>query len=528
MRAVPRLAALAASVALIMLAAPSSDAPATTASAAQASPACLPATLDGSARLPRTPLLVSPMPGAQDAMPQNQISFLGAPAATITDLTVTGSSTGVHDGALEAYSQGDGASFVPAAPFQVGETVTVAGAYVGQSTPVPFSFSFEIGDPDPIAEIGETGRTTGPPGTILHFHSAPDVTPPRIQVFDDSPAATPGGDIFLSVYPGPGQTGPEIMAPDGQVVWFLPLPTNTFVTNVLVQRYEGQRVLTWWQGTISHHGFGIGNGEIYNDHYQQIATVAAGNGLAEDLHEFQLTPQKTALITAWKPLYCDLTPAGGADDVALYDPVMQEIDIKTGLVEFEWDSLDHVPLRDSWTPVSAATVAWPWDWFHMNSLQLESNGTWLISSRATSTVFDVDSQTGQIVWRLGGHQSSFKVEPGAAFSWQHDVRQLSGDLFTLFDNGGPPTAHPQSRGLVLRLDERDRTVSLVHQVRPPSTLFAQTQGDVQILPNGDYWLGWGDTGEITEESPAGRSTSPTRRRTPRSTAPSASAGPASR
>jgi hypothetical protein len=437
-------------------------------------------------------------------MPTNQISFLGAPASALSAVTVSGSVSGVHAGTLEPYSQGDGASFVAQQPFSAGETVTVAGAYASATATVPFSFAFTVGTPDPLIELPETGRTTGPAGTILHFHSAPDVTPPRIQVFEDSPQAAAGGDIFLSVYPGPGQTGPEIMAPDGQLVWFLPLATGTFATNLLVQHYAGQPVLTWWQGTISHHGFGLGQGEIYNDHYQALATVSAGNGLAEDLHELQITPQGTALITAWKPLYCNLQSAGGADDVALYDPVMQEIDIKTGLVMYEWDSLDHVPLKDSYVSVKAATVAWPWDWFHMNSLQLASNGSWLISSRDTSTIFDVSSTTGQINWRLGGRQSSFTMEPGTAFSWQHDARQLTGDVFSLFDNGGPPSSHPESEGLVIRLDHRRHTASLVRAALPPSQLWAQTQGDLELLPDGDSWLGWGDTGEISEVSPSGK------------------------
>jgi hypothetical protein len=294
------------------------------------------------------------------------------------------------------------------------------------------------------------------------------------------------------------------MAPDGQLVWFLPLPTGTFATNVLVQSYEGQPVLTWWQGTISHHGFGLGEGEIYNDHYQPLATVAAGNGLQEDLHELQITPAGSALITAWKPLYCNLQSVGGSPSVALYDAVMQEIDIKTGLVMYEWDSLDHVPLSDSFVSVKAATVSWPWDWFHMNSLQLQSDGSWLISSRDTSTVFDVDSSTGQINWRLGGRQSSFKMGPGAEFSWQHDARQLIGDLYSVFDNGGPPTAHPQSKGLVIKLDFAAHTATLVHAATSPSPLWAQTQGDLELLPGGDYWLGWGDTGEISEVSPSDR------------------------
>jgi hypothetical protein len=137
----------------------------------------------------------------------------------------------------------------------------------------------------------------------------------------------------------------------------------------------------------------------------------------------------------------------------------------------------------------------------MNSLQQESDGTWLISSRDTSTVFDVDMSTGQIDWRLGGRQSSFKLEPGATFSWQHDARQLAPNVITLFDNGGPPTKKPQSKGLVIRLNQANHTASLIRAATSPTQLWAQTQGDIEPLTAGDWWLAWGDTGEISEVGP---------------------------
>ena len=477
------------------------------AAATAPSPSCLPKTVDASAVLPNTPLLVSPAPDTADAMPQSQVSFLDAPATTIANVTVTGSVSGAHAGTLEPYSGLNGASFVPAAPFTSGETVTVAGTYTApaSTTAVPFSYSFIIGSPDALAQIPETGVTTGPPGTILHYHSAPTVTPPNVKVYVDTPQAQAGGDIFFSVYPGPGQTGPEIMNPKGQLVWFDPLPTGTFTTNVQVQHYLGQPVLTWWQGIISHHGYGLGTGEIYNTSYQPVATVSAGNGLAEDLHEFELTPSGTALITAWKPLYCNLTSVGGPAGGALYDAVMQEIDVKTGLVMYEWDSLDHVPLSDSHAPPAAkSTTIWPWDWFHMNSLQLQFNNSLLISSRATWTVYDVNSQTGQIVWELGGRQSSFKVAPGAQFSWQHDARQLGPDLFTIFDNSGVPLTHPSSRGLLIKLNFTNHTAILAHAAVPPTPVFAQTQGDIEPLAGQKWWLEFGDVGQIEELSASGQ------------------------
>jgi hypothetical protein len=499
---VPLAVAAVAAVAAALL----GGAPAVSAGSVPAGAICVPSTVNASAELPGTPLLVSPMPSSADATPANQLSFLGAPASEITNLTVTGSASGLHAGSLESYSQDDGASFVPQQPFISGETVSVTGDWTASTpaaAPTPFAYSFSVGTLDPITKLAEKGRTTGPPGSISHYVSAPNITPPKIRVFVHSKAADIGGDIFMSLYPGPGETGPMILSPDGQLVWFKPLPTGTFVTNVRAQRYESKPVLTWWQGVISRHGFGFGEGEIYSDTYQPIATIRAGNGIAEDLHDLQITPQGTALITAWKPLDCDLSAVGGVANDAIYDTVMQEIDIKTGLVMYEWDSVDHVPLANSYVPASIATLPWPWDWFHLNSINLDSDGSWLISSRDTWTIYNINSATGQVNWRLGGRQPSFKMGPGTKTEWQHDARQLSPDTYSVFDNG-PDTKHGHSKGLIIKVNTSTDTATLVHTVKPKVPVFAETQGDLQLLANGDWWIGWGDVNAFAELSPSGR------------------------
>ena len=95
------------------------------AAAAAVAPTCGPSSLDNSA-LQDGAVTVSPLPGSRDASPQTQISFLGVPAARAQRASASiGSRTGAHSGRLLAYSQGDGASFVPARPFAEGEQVTV-------------------------------------------------------------------------------------------------------------------------------------------------------------------------------------------------------------------------------------------------------------------------------------------------------------------------------------------------------------------------------------------------------------------
>ncbi len=171
------------------------------------------------------------------------------------------------------------------------------------------------------------------------------------------PRASRSGDVFVTPYAGPGQAGPMILEPSGSLVWFKALPTYTEATNLQVQEYEGKPVLTWWQGNITMHGFGLGEDVIADDTYTDIAHVRAGNGLQADLHEFQLTPQGTALITAYEPILCNLSSVGGPADGAVTDSVFQEIDVKTGLVMYEWTSVDHVALSECYEHASTTNIA---------------------------------------------------------------------------------------------------------------------------------------------------------------------------
>ena len=91
----------------------------------------------------------------------------------------------------------------------------------------------------------------------------------------------------------------------------------------------------------------------------------------------------------------------------------------------------------------------PYDFFHVNSIQLLPNGNLLVSARHTWTVYEINKKAGAIVWGLGGKRSSFGFGPGANFEWQHDAHLQPDGTLTLFDNGaGPGRQHErQSRAL---------------------------------------------------------------------------------
>ena len=467
---------------------------------AQPGPACAPAELDNSA-LQDGLVTVSPIPGSRDATPQTQISFLGVPASEISVQSVQGSETGEHTGHLQAYSQGDGASFLPARPFAEGERVTVrAVLHLGRSQRA-LTDVFAVAHED---QLNPTPRKTHP-GTaaeVQSFHSRPDLSAPLVTVTADSPAASPG-DVFVAPYGGPGQAGPMILEPDGGLVWFNPLPPNVSATNFQVQEYAGKPALTWWEGDISEHGFGLGNDLIVDSSYNRVAVVKAGNGLFADLHEFQLTSNDTALITAYDPIHCNLSSAGGLEDGAVTDGVFQEIDVKTGLVRMQWTTVDHVALSESYEHADRSSLAWPFDFFHINSVSPAAGGGMLVSGRNTWTVYDVNGRTGQIQWRLGGKDSTFKEAPQALTAWQHDPRELPNGTLSVFDNGSSPTVHAQSRGVVLSLNREQGTATLVSQLTHAPALIAESQGDLQAMANGDWFIGWGQVPDFSELAPSG-------------------------
>ncbi len=447
---------------------------------------------------------VFPIPGAKVAAPSTQLTFRGVPASQLGPVSVMGSKTGTHTGRLVADSDGDGASFIPSQPFKAGETVTVgtglsiAGSEAG-------TYSFTVATPAggiPLAGVRPVPRVRN---DISRFVSRPDLVPAAVTVTKKaSPSVAAGGDLFVAPQYGPVQNGPMIIGPFGGLIWYQPVPHNDTATDFNVQSYQGKPVLTWWQGNVSAAGTGDGVDEIYNSSYQHVATVRAGNGVNADLHEFTITGRDTALVTAYYPVLWNVSSAKGAKPRLVLDGVVQEIDIPTGLVLFQWDSLDHVPVSASYQSIPKNT-GHPWDYFHLNSAQLIGNGNVIISSRDTWGVYDVSHETGAVVWTLGGKSSSFKMGANTSFAFQHDARLLSGNLMTIFDDGaGPPDVHKQSRGLTLRLDTTQMAASVVAQDTHSPSVLSRYEGSDQLLHNGDSLVGFGSQPWITEFDPHGK------------------------
>jgi hypothetical protein len=463
---------------------------------------CVPRTLNRSAVLPGTSLAVSPLPDSYDAGPHTQISLLGAPPGALSAITVSGSATGAHVGALVGYSQGDGASFLPTAPFRAGETVTVRGRLTLAAGAHAFAYRFTVSRPDTtLFTAGALGERD--PNEKQHFHSAPTLLAPLIAVTASSPQTSPG-DIFTAPYAGPGPSGPMIFDSTGSLIWFDPLPRGTEATNLQVQQSGGAPVLTWWQGRITLQGFGQGEEMIADSSYRQIGRVHAGNGFNADLHDFHLMGNGTALLTVFDPIECSLSSTGGPPAGAVSDSIMEELDISTGLVRREWHSLDHVSLGDSYSSARSASNHWPFDYFHLNSIDQLPDGQTLISARNTSALYELDTMTGRVLTRIGGRHSDVRLGHGAATAYQHDAEVLADGTISIFDNGALPKVHPQTRGLIVSIDPHKRTDSVLRQLVHPNTpLSSGSQGNLQSLPGGDLFMGWGSEPYFSEFNAAG-------------------------
>jgi Arylsulfotransferase (ASST) len=343
--------------------------------------------------------------------------------------------------------------------------------------------------------------------------SAQALAPPPVTVLS-SQGNIGRGDIFISPFGGTGTyaNGPEIIDQKGNVVWFQSVPAGQEASDFRSQTYRGQPVLTWWQGT-GLGGLATGTDYIYDNHYQQIATVNAGNGLSADGHEFLITPQNTALILAYTTATADLTSIGGPANQTVINGVVQEIDIPTGKVLWQWNSQDHVPFSQSEQPLPASAST-PWDWFHINAVHLDTDGNLLIDARDTWTTYKVNRFNGNIIWRLGGKDSSFTLQaaPGQVldsaeelFAWQHDPEAIGNDEYTFFDNESSGTPElPYSRAITVRLNQRDRTATLLSSDAQPEGLSAPSQGNAQTTGEGNLFVGWGALPYFSEFSPSGR------------------------
>ena len=338
---------------------------------------------------------------------------------------------------------------------------------------------------------------SAPPPARRSYRSRPDITSPVIDIITVAGIPAPGL-VFLTPADGLGKDGPTIVDGAGELVWMRP-DNNVFATDLRVASFRGAPVLTWWEGA-NNAGIGAGEHVVMDAAYREVMRIPGQSGRKADLHELQLTDAGTALFFADTPMGPGPLPASVGTQPAVMDCAIQEVDLATGKLVFEWHAVDHIAVSESVIdpPTGANQV---WDYFHGNSIEVDTDGHLIVSARNTSAVYKIDRATGQVLWRLGGKRSDFAMGQGTAFALQHDARRQADGTITIFDDNQAPNF---SRGIVLRADESAKTVTLVREYPQPQRLLATSQGNVQVLPNGHVFIGWGSVPRYSEFTADGR------------------------
>lgn len=204
-----------------------------------------------------------------------------------------------------------------------------------------------------------------------------------------------------------------------------------------------------------------------NSSYDVVYQVGAANGRVADLHDFTITSEGTALLLVYEETQANLKASGqGATSTmkqAIYDCLFQEVEIETGELKFEWRASEHLHLASSYfpypSPSQARSEKSPIDWLHLNSVQKDDFGNYLVSARNFHAVLYIDGMTKEIIWTFGGRANDFKDLSGGHalnMAWQHhavfhptdgfsDTRQFAHQedgsvmkLMTIFDNAHDP------------------------------------------------------------------------------------------
>jgi hypothetical protein len=281
----------------------------------------------------------------------------------------------------------------------------------------------------------------------------------------------------------------SLLNQEGYLTWY---SEGGNVTNVINFQYHEQHQL------FSYASFGNSISEswfnILDDTFNKIDSIQPINGAFNDIHDFLILANGNYVLTGYKDSIMDLSAyqfnsTQGLDTTNVKAAIIQEFDSNHNLV-FEWNSLDHIyptEFIDGYT-YSANSF----DYVHINAVEEDFDGNFLVSMRHTDAIYKINKSTGNIMWILGGKSNQFTfINDNPGFSGQHDIRRLPNGNITLFDNANNQTTPKRSRGKEYSIDTTNMTCTKVYQYTYSPSFFARAMGNFQTLNNGDRIIGYG-------------------------------------
>jgi arylsulfotransferase ASST len=455
---------------------------------------------------------VSPLPGSTLVLPETNIIL--RPGGTVDVASVSpslihasGSISGSHEGRLTLSDDHGTLTFQPDVPFVPSEIVTWRidpGLVTDTRGEIPPSaLTFTVSGPDrealrdfPIPteadEIASEGQA--PANSVLRSGALVGPLPedfPHIQTTVNGTTAP--GRLFLAdlrfMISGPRPSSYlMILENDGTPLFYRKLASVGLDFKVLPD------------GRLTYFDVAAGAYFALNANYAVVDSFRCGNGYTTDSHDIVLLPNGHVVLMSYDPQVVDLTAVGGQPNAIVIGLILQELDQARNVV-FQWRSWDHFQITDIiFHSLTTAVV----DYVHGNSVDVDPDGNFILSSRHMNEVTKISRTTGGILWRLGGRNNQFTfVNDPVPFSHQHDARRLPNGHITLFDNGNFKVPR-FSRAVEYAIDEAQKTATVVWQYRLTPDVFGGAFGTVQRLANGNTLIGWGATAPaITEVAPDG-------------------------
>lgn len=368
-----------------------------------------------------------------------------------------------------------------------------------QSTPV----TQVSGSTTPLAVLGLSPstkyfmrvRATSSSGQQTRSTPQSFITAPLPQVFTPYTILTnklsPNGLVmlsFISADPA-AKSFAQVLTNDGRIAWY-----REFAQAVVdFQKQPNGNYTAYTSLDVSPSRF------FEFDHTGNVLReFAASEGRATGPHELRLFDNGYALFgIAFHNL--DLTALGGTADISVRGLVMEYHRGGTNLL---WNTFEHLEVAEG--PGDVDLHIAPVNPWHGNAIDIDTDGNLLVSFRNSDQIVKINSQTGAIMWRLGGkkNQFTFMNDSFNGFSHQHGIRRLANGNVILFDNGNLHTP-PTSRAVEYRLDEQAKTATLVWEYRHEPVLYGFALGFAQRLANGNTLICYGIVQRIIEVDAAG-------------------------
>lgn len=388
---------------------------------------------------------------------------------------IIGSESGVHHYSIPENSIAEILLLDPVKPFVNGEEVTILQKHRIEHLE-GFQMTFHIGEP---ARDHKKQDVTKDPGPVKNNRSAMpnnivdvNINPTDLPVFFKNTGAT--GNRYYGIANNDGT---------GMI---------TFADNSRGKNFDLRE-----SGYLGMFDDGIEKFLLMDSSFNTIDTFEMLNGYTTDMHEFLHFPDGSSVLMAYDPQIIDMSVivAGGDTAATVSGSIFQLLDPSKNLM-LQWRSWDHFLITDSYLNLTNTIL----DYAHLNSVDRDGSGNFVLSSRNMDEVTLVDGATGDIIWRLGGMNNMFTLVGGNEyFSRQHDARVVAEGAgtknITVYDNGLTHLS-PISSAREFIVDTTAMTATLTWNFDHPLGFAANRTGNAQRLANGNTFINWGNRGSV--------------------------------